>query len=159
MNVETINIAAVVFINMQSNSTVKLGKPKEQPYYYLNIIDAAENDLCLVHNGDAFGLVKVVRLIDRGEATILNKVIKPLLAMVKYDQPLLETAADKLKEYRETTTLARVQYQIDADLGRVHKTFALEDGEELVPPRSGKRYIAKSKAPWTAGPDEGDGDN
>lgn len=118
MNVETINIAAVVFMNMQTNSTVKLKKPGETPYFYLNIIDAKVDDLCLVHNGDNFGLVKVVRIIEVKEVAAVNKTGKPLLAVINYDQELLETAADKLKEYKDRTVNERVQAQIDSELGR-----------------------------------------
>lgn len=118
-NEPKIDIAACVFVNMSSNSSVRLGKPKEQPYYYLNIIGAQTNDLALVHNGDNFALCKIVRLIDKSESLILNKVVKPLLTVVHYDQELLNTASDKLKEFREITTDARVMQQIDIDMGKV----------------------------------------
>lgn len=119
MNVETINIAAVVFVNMTSNSNYKLAKPKSQPYFYLNIIDAVKDDLCLVHTGDCFALVQIARIIDKSESLALSKVGKPLLAKINYDEELLGTASAKLKEFLEATEDDRLQLEIDKALGRV----------------------------------------
>lgn len=116
---DTVNIAAVVFMKMNDKRELVIGTREDQqpkPYFYLNIVGAVENDLCLV-GSTGWNLVKVLRIIPTTNITALAKVTQPLLCRVtEYDPAKILDAGHKLLEFQLRTSEQRMQREIDRAL-------------------------------------------
>lgn len=123
---KNITAAAVVFMKADDKRELVMGAREGEapkPYFYLNIVEAKEGDLCLV-GSTGWNLVKVMRIIplfaDDGSAmnsNVLGKITQPLLCRVtEYDAEKVREAGRKLMEFQFRTSEMRVQKEIDRAL-------------------------------------------
>lgn len=134
----TLQIVAVVYCNfVPANSSLKM---KEEPYFYLDTIGLVNGEYGLVHNGNEYGIVRVVRVFNKDESVAVPFVKKPILAKVLYDHELIRDAAARLEEYADRTFELRVEERIDKILGK--HTLTIDGSENLRRPKT-KDYYAK----------------
>lgn len=110
-----IQVVAVVFKDLdQRNMTFK--RSTEKPYFYLDLFGATVGEHYLVHNGQNFSIVEVMRVITTSDDIAVSRVTKPLLAHVIYDSGKIAPAASLLEEYKTKTEDSRIQRAINEQL-------------------------------------------
>jgi hypothetical protein len=111
------NIAAVVFLGMNDKMELVMKGDEPKPYFYLNIVGAVDQDLCLVNAPSGWALVKVLRIIPVDNIVALGKVTKALLCRVtEYDPIKIADAGRRLLEFQLRTSEQRMQKEIDKAL-------------------------------------------
>lgn len=111
-------VVAVVYRDMADNSIHKLKKRPSKPYFLLDMHGLKEGDFGLTHNGTAFAVVEVIRVLPIDDVAAMTRASKPILAAVDYDEDLLEQIVTQQKRFREETEVDRLQFEIDKELGR-----------------------------------------
>lgn len=112
MNNEVLQIVAVIFKSW-NQATMNFKRANEKPYFYLDVLGAKVGDYALVHNGNEFSVVEVMRVINVTDPVAISRVTKPLLALFIYYPELVGPSAQKLEEYKAKTEDARIQRDID----------------------------------------------
>lgn len=109
-----VQIVAVVFCHLDkiTHSLVI----QEKPYFYLDTHQCNVGDYALVHNGENFGVVRVMRLLPTTDAVAVSRITKPILCRIEYDAVSLRDISVLLEEYKRNTTDQRIQKVIDREL-------------------------------------------
>lgn len=109
----SMQIVAVVFCSLDKDNRLII---QEKPYFYLDMLQSVKGDYAFVHNGDDFGIVRVMRVLSATDAVAVRYVTKPLLGKVVYDHSLISEASEKLVNYKEATTDLRIEDAINKKL-------------------------------------------
>lgn len=130
---DTISIAACVFVMPGTNGKLKTPNP-ESVYFYLNSIGATVDSICVVNSPNhPWNLVRVARVIPANDASAAHRVTKPLMAIASYTEEAAEAAAKAVREFRSKGRENITQVAIDVALGKadagellLHSTSAVK---------------------------------
>ena len=147
----SVQIVAVTFVKLGSNYKLRFEETK--PYFYLDALHLSVGDLALAHNGSEFAVVRVARIIDTSEAAAAEKVTKPLLCRVDYDEALISDCRKRIDEFKDKAIDSMIQHNIDVELGKVYDN----GGKPILKGRHRLTLNPAAKRQYEHGPDYGYG--